>query len=54
MTHLLYLDYLDFSEQKDRNSGFELEQQTVAVTVFTKAERGKSEVNQNWNFAQYQ
>ena len=33
----------DVSEQKDKNSGFELKQQTVAVTVFSKPERGKSE-----------
>ena len=33
----------DLSEQEDRNSGFELNQEIVAVTVFSKAERGKSE-----------
>ena len=31
------------TEQKDRNSGFESWQQTVAVTFFSKAERVKSE-----------
>ena len=33
----------DFSEQENGNSGFESKQETVAVTVFTKAERGKWE-----------
>ena len=33
----------NLSEQTERNSGFELKQQTVAVTVFSEAERGKSE-----------
>ena len=32
----------DLSEQEDRNSGFELKQETVAVTAFSKTERGKS------------
>ena len=33
----------DLLEQEDRNSGFESKQETVAVTVFSKAGRGKSE-----------
>ena len=31
------------SEQEDRNLGFESKQETVAVTVFSKAGRAKSE-----------
>ena len=31
----------DLSEQEDRNSGFESEQETVAVTVFSKAGKDK-------------
>ena len=34
----------NLSEQKNRNPGFELKQQIVAVTAFSKAERGKSEI----------
>ena len=30
----------DLSKQEDRNSGFEIKQETVAVTVFSKAGRG--------------
>ena len=33
----------DLSEQEYRNSGFESKQKTVAVYVFSKAERGKLE-----------
>ena len=33
----------DLSEPEDRNSGFRLKQETVAVNDFSKAERGKSE-----------
>ena len=33
----------DLLEQEVRNSGFESKQETVAVTVFSKAGRGKSE-----------
>ena len=32
----------DLSKQGDRNSRFKLNQETVAVTVFPKAKRGKS------------
>ena len=30
----------DLSKQEDRNSGFEIKQETVTVTVFSKAGRG--------------
>ena len=30
----------DLSKQENRNSGFEIKQETVAVTVFSKAGRG--------------
>ena len=33
----------DISEKEDRNSEFELKQETVAVTIFSKAQRRKSE-----------
>ena len=33
----------DFSEQEERTSGFELKQETVAVTVLSQAEVGKAE-----------
>ena len=43
----------DLSEQENRNSGFESKQKTVAVTVFSEAERGNQKfyLNQSWTFA---